>query len=53
MLGRICFAFAVVLFLLEALGVVNRPMIAWGLFCLALGLAVSGWNWPWGKNPSP
>lgn len=45
----VLYLIAAALFLLEALGFHPIPMIAVGLFCVALGLACGGWS-PWKRT---
>lgn len=48
--GRIFFGIAALLFFFAAVSVTIIPNpTAWGLFCVALGLAVGGWI-PWRKG---
>jgi len=54
-MGRILFIAAAILFFLAGVGSLLIPnAVTWGLFALALGLAVGGsLAWSWGpRNPS-
>lgn len=51
-MGRIFFGIAAAFFFFAAIGVTVIPQpTAWGLVCLALGLASGAWTWtPWKRT---